>query len=633
MADKPSNSRKKVSFQPARDGRAARWEIEDAPTSRERAPRDQRERAQARLEERKRAKAEQKERREPAPTAATRTRKQREVVEVNDRALRDRSAAAVQRSKGVSAREGSDRKVERVGAAKKTVHGAEASVSRRPQGAARTEARPARKEVAAGRAGAGGKPERIVTENPQRARHAASDRTRAQVMDAMMPQNGGASSHSTVFGLPMRTVLVAALLVVIVVFFVWHPWSQGTGAATVDPGEQAPVSDILEERFTTVPTYGIVAPVDFNAVEEEGFTAGFVLAHGGVVTDYSLYDTEPELSDESAQALNEALQPFTENDAITAFLLMDIQTGRGFARNIDKTLYGASSFKGPYCAYLLKEYVDEGDTELTDSFASGYMTASLGYARSGTQTLGDLVEETIVDSSNDAFASLRVNFSDKTLADWLATVDVDEQVAYDTWFPFNTVRNMAKLWMETYYFLQSGSDAANTLREHMGATTKSFMREALTGVRVLEDEEVLVEAAETGDVAVSEAGEAVESAAAEDGTEAVSEAVEGAEDADEIELEETATLKVTGSIGKNLGNIVEHSIDVIMAPEITVHDKAGWNIDVDENYNALVDCGIVSCNGRDYLLCVMADVAYTDSNVEDFERLIAAIFEARQDLA
>ena len=98
-------------------------------------------------------------------------------------------------------------------------------------------------------------------------------------------------------------------------------------------------------------------------------------------------------------------------------------------------------------------------------------------------------------------------------------------------------------------------------------------------------------------------------------------------------MEETSTLKVTGSVGKNLGNMMEHSIDVIMAPEITVRDKAGWNIDADENYDALVDCGIVTCNGRDYLLCVMADVAFTDSNVENFERLIAAVFEARQDLA
>lgn len=625
MADKPSNSRKKVSFQPARDGRAARWEIEDAakPSS-QRAPRNQKERAQARVEERKRAESERNEKKGPDAAASARTRKQRQVVEDNDRALRDRSAVAVRRARGAAER-GERKDARAASLAKATARrNIEGMAARRPKeqaGSERSSRRPPVAERAREREGV--RPERIATENPHRARHASSDRTRANVMEAMLPASGGTSSHSTVFGLPMRTVLIAALLLVIVVFFLWHPWSQGTDAVSIDPGEQAPVSDILEERFSTVPTYGIVAPVDFNAVEEEGFTAGFVLAHGGVVTDYSLYDTEPELSDESAQTLNEALQPFTESDAITAFLLMDIQTGRGFARNIDKTIYGASSFKGPYCAYLLKKYVDGGDTKLGDNFASGYMTASLGYARSGTETLGTLIEETIVDSSNDAFASLRVNFSDKTLADWLTSVNVDEKVAYDTWFPFNTVRNMSKLWMETYYYLQSGSEAAVALREHMGSTAKSFMREALTGVRTFEEETVLVESTDAGSLAVSKAGD-------DTGEEEVSEA---ADEADDEELVETATLKVTGSVGKNLGNMVEHSIDVIMAPEISVHDKAGWNIDGDENYNTLVDCGIVNCNGRDYLLCVMADVAYTESNVEDFERLIAAIFEARQDLA
>ncbi len=435
-----------------------------------------------------------------------------------------------------------------------------------------------------------------------------------------MPRTSGSSSASTVFGLPMRTVLIAALLLVIVVFFLWHPWSQGTEAASPDPEEEAPPSDILEERFATMPDYGTVAPVDFNAVEEDGFTAGFVLVHGGEVTDYSIYDTEPELSDESAQVLNEALQPFSENDAIAAFLLMDIKTGRGFARNIDKTIYGASSFKGPYCGYLLRKYVDGGDTELTDSFSSGYMNSALAYVRSGTDSLENLVEEAIVDSSNDAFASLRVNFSDRTLAEWLSSVNVDEHVAYDTWFPFNTVRNMAKLWMETYYYLQTNSEAASMLRECMNTTTTSFMREALTGVKALEEESVLVEEAAT------ESAENSESEASTDAAEG-----EGADDASE--LEEASTLKVTGSVGKNLANTMEHSIDVMMAPDITVLDKAGWNIDPDENYDALVDCGIVSCNGRDYLLCAMTDVAYTDSNVEDFEKLIAAVFNARQDLA
>lgn len=614
MADKPSNSRKRVNYQPARDGQAARWHIEERKSAKAsvsgkpdatRPPRNQKERAQARAAQRRK---EQSSRPLSDGSSATTRKQAQKKAPVVERAkqrerqeLRERTRKAEQPER---ARQQKQPKQER-------------TIVERPERSGQQK----RQE----RAG------RVMAENPQRARHASSDRTRGQVMEAMMPQTATkTASHSTIFGLSMRNVLIVILLLVVVVFFLWHPWSSGTDAATtVD--DAPPVSDILEERLATVPTYGIVAPVDFNAVEEEGFTAGFVLAHGGVVTDYSLYDTEPELSDESAQALNEALQPFTDNDIITAFLLMDIQTGRGFARNVDKKLYGASSFKGPYCAYLLKQYVDNGDTEVSDMFASGYMTASLGYARSGTDTLKNLIEETIVESSNDAFASLRVAFSDNTLANWLTSVDVDQQVAYDTWFPFNTVRNMAKLWMETYYYLQTNSEAANLLRGFMGETSKSFMREALTGVKALDENELVEPAAAIAidDADSADGAELLESSASVDGTSSGDTETDAALD----ELVESSTLRASGSVGQNIGNAIDHSIDLLMAPEIAVLDKAGWNIDSDENYNALVDCGIVTCNGREYLLCVMCDAAYTESNVEEFERLIAAVFEARRDLA
>ena len=604
MAEKPSNSRKRVNYQPARNGAAARWRIEEresaktparsdekASSHREPArPREtysQKARAQARTVER---------RKDTAQKAQPRNQKERAQARAAERRKEQSSRPLPEKA--------SNRERVKVSADERSERRGREERNERPAQAKRAE-----------------RPERVLAENPQRARHASSDRTRGQVMEAMLPQaSKGGAGAATVFGISMRNLLIVVLLLVVVVFFLWHPWSAGTDAATAAGEDTAPVSDVLEERLATVPTYGIVAPVDFNAVEEEGFTAGFVLAHGGVVTDYSVYDTEPELSDESAEALNQALEPFTENDVITAFLLMDIQTGRGFARNVDKTLYGASSFKGPYCAYLLKQYVDNGDVEITDSFASGYMTASLGYARYGSDTLKNLIEETIVESSNDAFASLRVNFSDNTLANWLTSVDVDSQVAYDTWFPFNTVRNMAKLWMETYYFLQTNTEAATTLRGYLGETTKSFMREALTGVRVLDEDELVEEVA-------------VVDVDADEGEELVDDADDAASTDTAEELIESSTLRATGSVGQNIGNSFDHSIDVLMAPEITVLDKAGWNIDSDSNYDALVDCGIVTCNGREYLLCVMCDAAYTESNVDDFEQLIAAIFEARRDLA
>ena len=63
-----------------------------------------------------------------------------------------------------------------------------------------------------------------------------------------------------------------------------------------------------------------------------------------------------------------------------------------------------------------------------------------------------------------------------------------------------------------------------------------------------------------------------------------------------------------------------------------VLNKGGWYRPDDPTFDAVVDCGIVECEDRDYLLCVMTGAHWNAENVARAESLISAVFTARADL-
>jgi len=325
------------------------------------------------------------------------------------------------------------------------------------------------------------------------------------------------------------------------------------------PAPTAPArSNILEERLATYPAYQDPDPTDLSAI-----------SGGEGVVGFSLGDPEsvelPALSPEHASAIDEALEPFESDGFDASFLLMDVGTGRGIAYNLDESIYGASSFKGPYCAYVAESYVDGGQvavSEVSDDFFN-----------------------IIVYSDNDTYDAMRARFPDSKLVLWLDSIGVASSVAYDTWYPHYTARDSAKLWMATYNYLKGGGSTAEALAKHFGRTDTSFMRTAVT------------EAAEEANAAVEE----------------------------EAEAEEV-------TFGSEVSALLDRAVREATVTEVAVYDKAGWYPRDQDDVPAMVDAGIVECNGRDYLLCVLTDMPWSEPNQEDAEALIAAVFSARSDL-
>lgn len=348
-------------------------------------------------------------------------------------------------------------------------------------------------------------------------------------------------------------------------------------APDAEPEPEAPAistSRLVEDRLASYAPCDSLEPTDLDALSGGVETTGFALS-GQQGAD------EPTLSEERGAALAAALEPFTEDGFNVGFVLMDIGTGRGFARNVDEPIYGASSFKGTYCTFVAESYVDSDEvamSEVSDSFYNA-----------------------IVHSDNSTYDAMRARFSDSRLAGWLDGLGIDDEVARDTYYPTYTTRDSAKLWLNAYRYLEGNGAAADQLRADFAQTKTSFMRTAVTDAP--DDAEGGQEAAELA-------------------------AGEGGEDAEggQIAVAEAATL------GDSVSDVLVKVVEEASADDVTVYDKAGWYPRDAGNIPSIVDAGIVSCNGRDYLLCVMTDMPWSEPNQRTAEALIDAIFATREDL-
>ena len=355
---------------------------------------------------------------------------------------------------------------------------------------------------------------------------------------------------------------IAAMIVVIVVLFVLLVSSldgcssssqvaaesdeadEGTTTATSLVGTVTGAT--VEERLAACASWATQSALDFLDIADENGVFGF---------DLSGENETPTLSLGSIMELAEALAPYEEAEVPYGFLIVDLETGLGFACNLDETVYGASSFKAIFCTFIGLTYLDNGPYSLSSMASEIDVDGAEGTSYYTTTTLSELFTNAIVYSGNEAFVGLRNLFSDDDLAAWLEELGVDGDIAYDTSFPHYTVRAAAALWLTVYHYWQTDSDVAAFIQECCYSTETSFLRDALEAAGY----------------------------------------------------------------------------------DVTVYDKAGWNADGDASdgvdYNAVCDNGIVTYNGRDYLVCVMLGASYSDSTVEHAETLMAAVFALVEDLA
>lgn len=304
----------------------------------------------------------------------------------------------------------------------------------------------------------------------------------------------------------------------------------------------------------------------------------------------------PVLSDRSLVSLNNALAYYDTHDYAVGYLLMDLGTGRGIAGNLDASIYGASSFKGPFCAYIVnKEFPND-----------------INNARSSRMTL---VENTIVWSDNSSYGKLRRTYGNEGMEEWLSEAGVSTALLNDTYFPTYTPRQSALMWLKIYDYLEhADTTAAQWLSDTFGKTEVSFLRNGALGTTSAGHTDYLPEEGSGTEEGIEE----TEADAAEEEAEDVGEEAVVAAEGDSGELVATSDANQGESTVASIGT------------NITVRNKAGWIDGQDDD--AICDSGIVTINGRDYLMVIMTAAPDSADGEQAFAHLARTLFEIRSDL-
>lgn len=256
----------------------------------------------------------------------------------------------------------------------------------------------------------------------------------------------------------------------------------GIGAAVASNSKPSPNGIPLSSGFANYAANAVVTTTDAAADEA---AAGLVAqrltpdalnsidSFASAPGTFSLVEGEDAapLSEEQQGSLAAATQNIEGGGYTVGFTLINLNTGKGIAYNLDSRVYGASSFKGPYAAYLCQHL---GDNDV--SYPSGSEAAGSGVSSS----IYSLMQPMILYSDNNAFSSLRNSYDSAGFAEWLNSCGVDSEIMHDTHFPRYSARESALLWLHTYQYLKTNTPTAQHLASLYEQTNVSFIRSGVS---------------------------------------------------------------------------------------------------------------------------------------------------------
>ena len=256
----------------------------------------------------------------------------------------------------------------------------------------------------------------------------------------------------------------------------------GIGAAVASSSRPAPSGILLSSSFANYAANAVATTTNTAAEEAAaGLVAqrltpnalnsvdSFATAPG----TFSLIEGEDAtpLSEEQQESLAAATQNIEDGGYTVGFTLINLNTGKGIAYNLDSRVYGASSFKGPYAAFLCQHLGDNDASYPSDSEAVGPGVSSSMYS---------LIQPMILYSDNSAFSSLRNSYDSVGFAEWLNSCGVDSEIMHDTHFPRYSARESALLWLRTYQYLKTNTPTAQNLASLYEQTNVSFIRSGVS---------------------------------------------------------------------------------------------------------------------------------------------------------
>lgn len=134
--------------------------------------------------------------------------------------------------------------------------------------------------------------------------------------------------------------------------------------------------------------------------------------------------------------LDQATSSFYAQGYSLGYLMIDLATGKGVARDLDTQYYSASTVKGPYVTSLYKY--------------------AFGDNASKAQAYQSHLENAIRYSDNDEYLWLRSSFGTWPIRQLLSDAGVSSSKAYLNYVWYSP-RELAKIWVEMYEYFENGS--------------------------------------------------------------------------------------------------------------------------------------------------------------------------------
>ena len=282
-------------------------------------------------------------------------------------------------------------------------------------------------------------------------------------------------------GRPLLGVLLAVLVIVLLAIFISSTVSRCDKSEEDVASEPQQVAQVQQEEQQSEASEEVQA-VSFDPSPQE---LDNIPSSSGIET-FSLSNASvPEISEEQRSAIQEALDNATEQGDI-GFVFYSLETGRGISYNADATVYGASSFKGPYALYICESLVESGTISLDSACTGTTLYDSSSYYNGGSYMVSGLIDDAIIYSDNNAYGSLRDSYDTMGFDEWVTGVGADDATyRADSWYPWYCARSSAKLWTEMYNYLESNTETATYLSALLGQTETSFIRDALQDTNAL----------------------------------------------------------------------------------------------------------------------------------------------------
>ena len=404
----------------------------------------------------------------------------------------------------------------------------------------------------------------------------SSDRTREREVYAgagnrsFSPRKGQGLNSSWMadrvasFPLPLATLATVLCIAVVVLIAIFLVIGIGSCVSSADNSSQGDGAQADQMEISYTPSIQAIDGVSDPGTNVQGI---------------SLADSNanyvPQLSEEGATQVGDAISAITANNKTVGFAFIDLQTGSGYVYNLDQRVYGASSFKGPVLIYGCQQALETGKTSISRVNSSA--------------------QDAIINSDNTSYYRMRNAFersASESLSAWLSSMNISTTLANDTSFPHYSARESLKLWMNTFLYLNS-PDSNKEITEW---AKKMFSGTAVSMVR--------------------------------SGVDPTSNPV-SREKAESVAQELFGTLctgKKTVEVGEAKKTKASPADD-----SVTVYDKAGWiNGSSDD---AICDAGIIEEDGKYYLITIMTNLADGETSRAEVSGLAAALWDQRSTLA